>query len=264
MAVKEARDEFQVASGYQPLMREIGLDAQAVFEHPQIKVWRSIAERENCTLDAERDGREIRLHIKRYRAVRGKRTPAEEEVAGIGLLVERGIATVPLVGWGRLADGRSFVISEDLKGFEAADKLIERGVAFEKLLELTADLAAKLHEAGLHHRDLYLCHFFAKVGDEEVELRLIDAARVRVLPRWLSRRWVVKDLAQFTYSARQVKVPEEQLANWRMRYTSQRKLEEASGSLFASVDRKTNAIARHDLKLNQSQPARNVSIPTTR
>src|SRR3954463_3065546 len=98
----DARDYFQVDPGYQPLMRQIGLDAEAVFSHPDIKVWRSIPERENCTLDAKLDGREIRLHIKRYSATRGSHTPADLEVRGIGALLEHEIPTVPLVGWGRL------------------------------------------------------------------------------------------------------------------------------------------------------------------
>ena len=46
------RDTFHVAPSYQPLLREIGLDAEAVFTDPRIVVWRSITERENCTLDA--------------------------------------------------------------------------------------------------------------------------------------------------------------------------------------------------------------------
>jgi hypothetical protein len=33
---------FHVAPEYQPQMREVGLDADAVFDHPDIKVWRSI------------------------------------------------------------------------------------------------------------------------------------------------------------------------------------------------------------------------------
>ena len=73
------------------------------------------------------------------------------------------IPTAPLVGWGRLADGRSFLISEDLAGYAPADKLVRRARRSRRLLEPTADLAAELHSAGLHHRDLYLCHFMAKV-----------------------------------------------------------------------------------------------------
>src|SRR5687768_17634199 len=202
MAVSR-RDTFHVSPTYQPVLRELGSDAEAIFTDPRIVVWRSIRERENCTLDAELvDGRRVRWHVKRHQAVRGRTTPAAEEARGIQLLQSHQIPTVPLVGWGNLADRRSFVIAEDLAGLRAADKLIaEGGATFESLLEPTAGLAAVLHSAGLHHRDLYLCHFFARVGDGGgVDLRLIDAARVRPLPRFLPRRWIIKDLAQFWYS----------------------------------------------------------------
>jgi heptose I phosphotransferase len=257
---ESGRDYFQIDPRYQPLMRQIGLDATAVFEHPYIKVWRSIPERENCTLDAELDGREIRLHIKRYRAVRSSKNAAEVEVSGIELLNANQIPTVPLVGWGKLADGRSFVISEDLKDFRAADKAIASGLPFDRLIEATADLAAKLHASGLHHRDLYLCHFFVKAGGDDLEMRLIDAARVRQLPWLFRQRWIVKDLAQLWYSARQLGIVEDQLIRWLGRYTDQ------AGKLappLGAIEAKVGWIKQHDRKLNQSQPNRNVSIPGT-
>ena len=158
-------------------MRRVGLDAERVFDHPEIVAWRKLPDRENCTLDAEIDGKPIRLHVKRYPT---STTAAEEEREAIGMLEQAGIATVPLVGWGRLKGGRSFIITEDLAGYRDAEKLVQSGTPFETLLNATADLAAKLHKSDLHHRDLYLCHFFAK-EDHPGAIRLIDAARVRRL-----------------------------------------------------------------------------------
>ncbi len=256
-----SRPQFHVAPGYQPLMRVVGLDAEGVFTHPDIKVWRSITERENCTLDCmDADRKNLRLHIKRYHAASRKISPAQEEARGIQALMDAAIATVPLVGWGELPDGRSFIISMDLAGYEAADKLLAGGARFDRLRDPTADVAAKLHDAGLHHRDLYLCHFFARVEGEEVDLRLIDAARVRLLPAFLTRRWIVKDLAQFWYSGMQAGVLEEQRRAWLERYARQRRLERFDG-LLRSVIKKAAWIARHDAKLRAVQPDRNVSIP---
>ena len=49
--------------------------------------------------------------------VPGMTTPAEDEARGIRALEVEGIKTVPLVGWGKRADGRSFIITEDLTGY---------------------------------------------------------------------------------------------------------------------------------------------------
>ena len=259
-----SRDEFHVAAGFQPLVRMIGLDAEAVFDHPDIRVWRSIADRENCTLDASVDGRAVRWHVKRYTAVRGRgQTPAEREVMGVRLLQEAGIPTVPLVAWGVLRDRRSFVIVDDLAGYRPGDKLLETGGGtFDELLGPTADLAARLHGVGLHHRDLYLCHFFVPRGEGSAEpLRLIDCARVKRLPRLLTRyRWVVKDISQFWYSTlKHPEITDEQREAWLRRYAD--KTGADAGRLRRAVLRKVAWIGRHDARLNRAQPNRNISIP---
>jgi hypothetical protein len=259
-----SRDTFHVVSAHQPLVREVGLDAEAVFSRDDIKPWRTLPDRENCVLDAERgDGSPVRLHVKRFPAsARG--TPARDEVRGIELLQHAGIPTVPLVGWGSLADGRSFVVSLDLDDFRDAEKLVQGGLPFADVLEPSADLAAKLHAAGLHHRDLYLCHFFAKVvGGQPPELALIDPARVKALPNWFAKRWVVKDLAQFWYSTTKLPVADEQRDAWLVRYARQRGLPAAEqASLRRAIVRKSARIARHDRSLRAKQPTRNVSLPS--
>ncbi|HEV2295544.1 MAG TPA: lipopolysaccharide kinase InaA family protein [Tepidisphaeraceae bacterium] len=258
-----SRSTFHVDPAYQPAMREIGLDADTVFNSPDIKVWRSITERDNATLDAMlADGTPLRWHVKRYRTTRRGMSPARDEVEGLRLLEANGIPTVKLVGFGHVPDGRSFIITEDLSGFAAADQLIQSGGAtFEALCPATADLAGALHDKALHHRDLYLCHFFAKVENGKVEIRLIDAGRVARLPRWpFGGRWIVKDLSQFWYSAQQLGVPEPARRAWLERYARRRGLPSAD-PLRHAIERKANWIARHDERLRAQQPARNVSIP---
>lgn len=262
------KTSFRVAAEYQPLLRMIGLDAEGVFSDPRVVPWRNLRDRENCTLDAElgdawRSPR-VRLHVKRYFPARGA-VPAEEEARGHRALSIEKIPTAPLVGWGVLADGRSFTLFDDLAGYRPADKLIESGMPFAGLLEPTADLAAALHSVGLHHRDLYLCHFMARVPDDgaAVELKLIDTARVRRLPGFLTRRrWIVKDLAQFWYSTTKLPVTPEQRVGWLARYARQRNMPAgAVDGLQRSIERKVRSIARHDRSLNLAEPSRNVSIP---
>lgn len=250
-----------VSSSYQPLLRQIGLDAEAVFDHPAITCWRRLPDRENCTLDADLpDGRHVRWHVKRYVPSRGATTPADADVEGHRLLERAGIPTATLVAYGNLPDRRSFVIFDDLTGYTPADKLVERGTPFQPLLEPTAELAARLHAAGLHHRDLYLCHFMARSDGEKVDLKLIDTARVKQLPGFLRRRWIVKDLAQFWYSTLKLPITEAQRMAWLERYGRQREIEGVE-SLRRSIARKVRSIARHDARLHRDRPERDVSIP---
>jgi hypothetical protein len=244
-----SRNTFHVAAAHQPLVREIGLDADAIFERPDIKPWRTLPDRENCILDAL--GK--RLHIKRF-----KTSGATDEVRGIEFLERAGIPTVPLVGWGTMSDGRSFIVTLDLAGYRDSEKMVQAGAPFADLLEPTADLAAKLHDAGLHHRDLYLCHFFAR-GGAPLELALIDAARVKPLPTWFRQRWIVKDLAQFWYSTSGLAVTAEQRDAWLARYANRRGIS-STARLRRAIVRKSDWIARHDRSLRQKQPARNVSL----
>jgi hypothetical protein len=264
---QKPRDTLNVAPRYQPIFAALGLTARTLFSDPRIVVWRSITERQNCTLDvAMAGGQTMRLHVKRFQPARGYTTPAEDESRGIRALEIEQIPTAPLVAFGKLKDGRSVVVTENLAGFRAGDKCILTSADFERVLEGTADLAARLHERGLHHRDLYLCHFFVKEAADVAatgapELRLIDAARVARLPGiFTRRRWIVKDLAQFWYSTTTLPITDDQRTRWLARYGEQRRLRSITG-LRQSIERKANWIARHDQKLKRAQPTRNVSIP---
>src|SRR5687768_3676941 len=118
---------YRAESQYAPILRELGLvDAESVFEHLGVRPWRSLADRENCTLDATlTDGRFIRLHVKRWKKGHGFDGPLAEE-RGVKLLQKAGIPTVPYAAAGVTADGRGFVIVEDLTGYDDAEKLVER------------------------------------------------------------------------------------------------------------------------------------------
>jgi hypothetical protein len=253
-------DIFQVDPQHQPLLRQIGLDAAAVFSDPLIRVWRSLPDRENCILDQKLpDGRVVRLHIKRYPKSPSP-DPAEIEISGSRLLQQQGIPTSPPIAHGRPADGRSFVIFKNLDGYTPADKLIESGTPFDTLLLPIADIAAMLHNHKLHHRDLYLCHFMARIDGNSVDIKLIDAARVAKLSSALTRkRWITKDLAQFWYSTTKLPITDQQRHDWLARYAKLRGTQPQK--LIASIRRKARTIARHDERLNHNQPRRNISIP---
>jgi hypothetical protein len=252
---------YRARPAYADLLREAGLpDGVSVFEHPGIVPWRRLDGRENCTLDFTRaDGTRVRLHMKRY-DVRGA-DAVEAEADGLRLLEHAGIGTTPLAATGVVAGRGAFLITEDLSGFVPCDKLVESGTPFNALLRPTAGLATDLHDHGLHHRDLYLCHFMAR-PEAPGDLRLIDAARVKRLPRFFARRWVVKDLAQFWYSTTKHRdITDKQRDAWLAAYAEGTGERDVTG-LKRAILRKVDWIARHDRKLAAAQPDRNVSIPT--
>jgi len=249
---------LHVLPQYQPLFRELALDAAGVFTCPDIHIWRKLPDRENGTLDTLIAGRPVRLHVKRYPT----RAQADQELQGHRLLEQAQIPTMTLAAFGHTIDNRSFVMFEDLAGYQPADKLIAAGMDFDRLLTATADLTAKLHNANLHHRDLYLCHFFAKIENDEPDIRLIDVARVAQLNNAFTRqRWIIKDLAQFWHSTQELQITDSQRESWLSRYAAQRGLKNTT-SLHRRITKKSNAIARHDARLRARQPRRNISIPS--
>jgi hypothetical protein len=259
--MSKAEPQLSVPADAEAIVRELNLTAEGVFSRSDIVAWRKLPDRENCYLDVTLSGQPTRLHIKRYPA--GRRTPAHDDVRGLVQLKSAGIPTAQLIAHGSLPDRRSFVILRDLAGFTPGDKWIDAGGKFGDVLVPTADLSAKLHNAGLHHRDLYLCHFMIKpsTGGLAPALALIDTARVTRLSLFFAGRWVVKDLAQFWYSTtKHPAITDEQREAWLKRYAEQRGLP-GPGGLKSAVLRKVQQIAKHDQSLNDKQPNRNVSIP---
>ncbi|HEY1922868.1 MAG TPA: lipopolysaccharide kinase InaA family protein [Tepidisphaeraceae bacterium] len=263
-----------IAEPYRQVFQTLGFRPEMIFTDPAIKPWRTLPDRENCTWDIQGRAGDIqspagdiqgtagpiRLHVKRFPAIASSH--AREEAEGYKLLQDRKIPTALVAAWGDLPDGRSFIAVEDLSGFTPADKLIKSSSSFDQLLAPTASLAAQLHNASLHHRDLYLCHFLARVEkDRPPEIRLIDAARVRKLPSILTRRrWIIKDLSQFWYSTTELPITDSQRTEWLSRYCTETKLENME-PLKRAIQRKSDAIRAHDEKLRRRQPHRNISIP---
>jgi len=66
-----------------------------------------------------------------------------------------------------------------------------------------ADIARRMHGAGINHRDFYLCHFHldeSSFEEREVRCYLIDLHRAQIREK-TPRRWRIKDLAGLYFSA---------------------------------------------------------------
>jgi Lipopolysaccharide kinase (Kdo/WaaP) family len=246
---------IHISPPYHDLLARLSLDTpEAVYADERLRVWRNLEDRDNSTLDVTRpDGSPIRLHVKRDKHKR--REPMALEARGIGLLNAAGIESAPLVAHGAMGDGRTFVITENLDGYLSADRLIETGVERLPVLLAMAGLAATLHNAQLHHRDLYTNHFYIR-GDH---VRLIDTARVRALPRLFRERWIVKDVGQLIFSVGPYVEGTDHVAAMLARYA------ESTGRTKGSrFDRRVLAkaawIDRHDRALRARKPTRNLRL----
>jgi len=145
---------------------------------------------------------------------------AEPEWRAIEALNRAGISTPRVVGKGLRGRApaalESFVVMEALEGMVSLEHFARgwRGVDPERWLALKrtwlrqiADIARRMHGAGLNHRDFYLCHFLVRDRDwpqwtpaAPVNLVLIDLHRVQIRA-CVPERWLVKDLGGLLFSA---------------------------------------------------------------
>lgn len=159
---------------------------------------------------------------------------AMTEVRAIQKLGEIGIATTPLVAYGQRgcnpASLLSFVMTEDLGDIVSLEDLCADwktnppSAAFkQKLIIAIAQLAARLHGAGLCHRDFYLCHFVLKKAEfmqGSINLILIDLHRM-LQGQPSNGSAVMKDIAGLYFSAIDCGFTDEDWALFKQHYLLQ-------------------------------------------
>jgi tRNA A-37 threonylcarbamoyl transferase component Bud32 len=208
-------------------------------------------------------GHEHLLYLKRYSRLdaRGRLlavcsagragSQAWREMRNIQAVRAAGVATMQVLAWAQRGD-RSYILVTAVPG-EAIERCgnaffarygQNMGICDSFTWEL-ASLAARLHQAGLFHRDLYASHVFLDFRQDVCRLFLIDLARV-IRPRLRHFRWRVKDLAQLKYS-----MPE----RWKRQYWDaflDRYCHQCHRSDMESVaraiDAKVRRISRHEMR----------------
>ena len=139
---------------------------------------------------------------------------AENEYRACRHLEDRGLNAPRVaafaVGGGNPAARRSLVLCDELAGFASLEDVVDGWdesppdrLARRRLLVGVAGFVRRLHEAGVVHRDLYLCHLLLRsdawaAGD--VELGVLDLHRARMLSP-VPAFWRKRDLAALLFSA---------------------------------------------------------------
>lgn len=118
-----------------------------------------------------------------------------------------------------------------------------------RLLLGVADLARRMHGAGVGHRDFYLCHILAQAEPllgGEVRLAVIDLHRART-GRGVAGRWRLRDLAALAYSASAagVRLSRQDKLRFVARYcgVSPREALSRHGALWRRVERRAERLA---------------------
>lgn len=72
------------------------------------------------------------------------------------------------------------------------------------LIERVAEMTRRMHQGGINHRDLYICHFLLHLDPPpesgKLKLSLVDLHRAQMRPR-VPARWRNKDLAALHFSS---------------------------------------------------------------
>ncbi len=154
--------------------------------------------------------------IKELLSLRLPIVSAINEKKAIDFLHSHKITTLSIAGYGQRgvnpARLQSFIMTDALQDSVTLKDLTEewpaRPPAYSEkqmLLHSVAAIARAMHDAGMNHRDFYLCHFRMLAADSIVDgkappLYLMDLHRAQLRAR-VPLRWRIKDIAALYFSA---------------------------------------------------------------
>lgn len=193
---------------------------------------------------------------------------AMTEVAAINKCRIIGLATTQLVAYGQQgcnpASLQSFVMTEDLGDITSIDTLLNEwqisppsNEIKHHLIIAIANLAAKMHGAGMVHRDFYLCHLAIKNSDlmqNNFYLMVLDLHRV-AQNQAANGNMVMKDMAGLLFSGIQCGLTDADWAIFKAYYLPQNdafwiNAQKRANKLFAKFQ--TDKF-QHRLKLQQDK-----------
>ncbi len=205
------REDLEAALGDQPSLLAWARAADG-------EVVRAVARRR--TLRVELDGRcfFLKLHegvglrevLKSWLALKAPVLGARNEFDACRHLARCGIRAPRVAAFEEssgLPQARaSFVLTDALLHHTDLETLSDGWVGtppdvreLRRLVLQTADLARHFHEAGVAHRDFYICHLLRDDEDPDGPLAVLDLHRARIFPA-LPDRWRERDLAALLYS----------------------------------------------------------------
>ena len=156
---------------------------------------------------------------------------------------------------GNPARRRSFVLCGELAGFDSLEDLTDgwadappSPLAKRRLVVAVAYFVRRLHEIGLAHRDLYICHLLInrrKWAAQEVELAVLDLHRAR-LQSPISRFWRRRDLAALLFSTLHLNLSRFSQLRFVRLYAGRplREVFQKDGGLWRGLERRAKALRK--------------------
>lgn len=188
---------------------------------------------------------------------------AENEYLAIKALEKLGIDTLSVAGYGRRgknpARQLSFLITDELLNTESLEDFCARwpqqkpdALLKQRLIVRVADIARRMHRAGMNHRDFYLCHFLLDVEQlptadniNRRPLYLMDLHRAQ-LRHTVPYRWQVKDLGGLYYSALDIGLTRRDVLRFIKQYCGGRLPRGSAWKMWQAVRRRAEQIYRRD------------------
>ena len=143
---------------------------------------------------------------------------AQNEWEAILKLNEIDIDTMELVGYGKKGKNpssiESFVITKELNNIISLEDYSKNwhdsppdNAIKNAIIKKVAQITRTIHENGMNHKDLYICHFLLDISNgidqidpENIRLFLIDLHRVEIRSK-IPLYWRVKDVAAIIFSS---------------------------------------------------------------
>ena len=240
MARRATAAELRIAPEFEPVLASAGLLTVAQLLEASECV-RDLRDRSNHVL---RVGTHV-FHVKRRRDV-----ASSAEAATLRRARAAGVPTPTIAFEGADPACGAIVGTVDLAPARPLDALLRAGAmpaaSRPRVLAALALAVARLHDARLHPRDLYLNHVFASPYGSPPGVTLIDLERATGR-RWLRRRAVVRDLAALRASTPDDLVSAGERRRFLARYLRARgrDVRAAFASLANAVERKATSVRAH-------------------
>jgi heptose I phosphotransferase len=209
---------------------------------------------------------------KELASLRKPTVSALAEKRAIEAVTRLGIPTMTLAGYGERGRNparlQSFIVTEEIANTVTLEDLCaewpRRPPPFalkQRLLRTVADIARRLHEHGINHRDFYLNHF--RLQGERLFLMDLHRAQLRDS---IPRRWRVKDIGALYFSAADIGLTTRDLLRFVRLYTAKplRQTLQEDAAFWRTVTRRAGKFYRREFKREMTSASTRSTVTSSR